>query len=103
MFWKLPFKNLQTNNREIEERFSDFIQHNESVFNQSIADLENSLMVQVQTFNCTKCNFTSESERGLKVHIKRKHEKIEETEKTCDFCDCKCYSKQGIEDHLKEY
>ena len=37
------FKKLQTNNREIEERFSDFTQHNESVFNQSIADLKTHL------------------------------------------------------------
>ena len=47
----------------------------------------------------------TESERGLKVHIKRKHEHLEEEgcPKVCEFCDYKCFNKQNMVDHLTEH
>ena len=50
-------------------------ENSESLLNKSLAVLENSVKVpETETFQCDKCNFTTESERGLKVHTKRKHE-----------------------------
>ena len=90
----------------LEERFVEIKQQHETVFNENIAAFETSLTVpDKETFNCTKCNFTKESERGLKVHVKRKHVNFEDKEfpKVCDFCDLECYNKQRMEEHLKEH
>ena len=68
--------------------------------------METSFGVQEKViFNCAICNFKTESERGLKVHTKRKHDTLsdEAFPKTCDFCDEKCNSKMNLERHLKEH
>ena len=99
-------KDLQKCNGVIEERFAVIKQQHETVLNESIAAFETSLRVpDNETFSCTKCNFTTESERGLKVHVKRKHVNFEDKEfpKVCDFCDLECYNKQRMEEHLKEH
>ena len=66
--------------------------------------METSLKVpEKQALQCDKCNFTTESERGLKVHTKRKHETSSDQEfpKICDFCDLTCYNKNEMTEHLK--
>ena len=55
-------------------------------------------------FRCETCNYKTESERGLKVHIKRKHENLQDKfPQSCDFCEYKAHSKSSLEDHLKEH
>ena len=73
------------------------------VLNQSISTLENSMRIQEkESFKCEKCNFTTESERGLKVHTRRKHGIIEDIfPQACDFCERQFQSKNEIEEHLK--
>ena len=91
---------------EIEERVAYITQPNETFLNESIAVLENSVRVPDNPiFKCSNCKFTTESERGLKVHIKRKHEHLEEKgfPKVCEFCDYKCFNKQSMVDHLTEH
>ena len=90
---------------EIEERVAYITHPNETFLNESIAVLENSVSVpDIQIFKCLNYKFTTESERGLKVHIKRKHEHLEEEgfPKVCEFCAYECYNKQNMVDHLKK-
>ena len=58
-----------------------------------------------EIFNCKICNFKNESERGLKVHINRKHDTVSDDKfpKTCEFFDEKMYSQDYLETHLKEH
>ena len=89
-------KELEKETGEIEER----------VINQSISVLENSIRIpDKEIFKCETCKFKSESERGLKVHIKRKHTNFSENSfpYTCDFCDRQCSKKENLEEHLKEH
>ena len=93
------FKEMVKQNREIEERFAEITQHKETILNESIAALDN------PKFNCSKFNFTTVSERGLKVHTKRKHESLEDEQfpKVCDFCDRNCFDKKHMKEHLAEH
>ena len=52
-----------------------------------------------------KCKFTSESNRGLKVHMRRKHTNLQDTKypQVCDFCDSQQYSSEGMIKHLKSH
>ena len=88
-------KHLEEETGEIEER----------VINQSLSVLENSVRIpEKEIFKCEKCNFSTESERGLKVHIKRKHANLETSfPLNCDFCEIKCYDNDDLENHLKEH
>ena len=100
------FKEMVKQNREIEERFAEITQHNETILNESIAALEiSSKAADNPKFNCSKCNFTTVSERGLKVHMKRKHESLEDEQfpKVCDFCDRNCFDKKHMKEHLAEH
>ena len=56
-----------------------------------------------QNLKCSKCNFTTKAERGLKVHMKRKHDTLLENEfpKDCDFCDQKYFDLEQMKKHLK--
>ena len=103
---EISVKEIKKENMEIEERVADITQHNETFLNESIAVLENSVRVPDNPiFKCSNCKFTTESERGLKVHIKRKHEHLEEEgfPKVSEFCDYVCYIKQNMVDLLKEH
>ena len=72
--------------------------------NEIIAVLENSNKVaDVPKFECENCNFSTESERGLKVHMKRKHDDLANMEpKACDFCDHESVNENVMRIHLKE-
>ena len=54
--------------------------------------------------NCKYCDFKTSSERGLKVHIRRKHTILTEADypAECDFCDLKLISESDMKMHLKE-
>ena len=56
-------------------------------------------------FECEFCNYKTESERGLKVHVTRKHENLSEKPfpRTCDFCEATVYDQSYLETHLKEH
>ena len=76
---EIILKNVEKETGEIEAR----------VLNESISALENSVRIpEKEIFRCEKCNFTTESERGLKVHTRRKHGIIEDIfPQACDFCE----------------
>ena len=106
---KQKFKDLETIVKkfgkeigEVEERVIDATKSNETFLNQSISVLEGSFKLPEKVlFKCEQCNFTTESEKGLKVHSRRKHVDLLDIPQTCDFCEKKCYNKQNLEDHLK--
>ena len=51
----------------------------ESHLDESIVNLENSVKaLEKELFKCAQCKFTTESKHGLKIHIKRKHTKLED-------------------------
>ena len=54
--------------------------------------------------NCKYCDFETSSERGLKVHIRRKHTILTEADypAECDFCDLQLNSESDMKMHLKE-
>ena len=70
--------------------------------NGSISALENSFRIPEKvTFECEMCNYKNESERGLQVHVKRKHENLSEKPfpRTYDFCENRCYDQSDLETH----
>ena len=58
-----------------------------------------------EIFRCEQCKFTTESNRGLKVHMTRKHTNLKENKypQVCDFCDMQEYSSEGMKRHLKSH
>ena len=89
---------------EVEERVIDATKSNETFLNQSISVLEGSFKLPEKViFKCEQCNFETESEKGLKVHFRRKHVDVLDIPQTCDFCEMKCFNKQNLEDHLKKH
>ena len=100
MLYSLHFnivKNFEKETGVVEERVID-------VANESISVLENSFRIPEKTiYKYEECKCTSESERGLKVHIKRKHTNLLDIPQSCEFCEVRCYNKSNLEDHLKEH
>ena len=54
-------------------------------------------------FKCENCDFETTSERGLNVHIKRKHTnmKADKYPVECDFCEYNAKSESDMKFHLK--
>ena len=67
----------------------------ETFLNASISVMQTSFKTQKKhMFRCETCNYKTESERGLKIHIKRKHKIVQDTfPQICDFCEYKAHSK----------
>ena len=89
---------------EIDEKLIEASRINQVSLNESISALEFRLPSK-EILNCESCAFTTESEKGLKVHMKRKHDNSTENEfpKACDFCYTTCSDKCDMEIHLKEH
>ena len=60
-------------------------------------------------FKCTECDFSSTSEKGLKTHIKKKHDKTNDKEctisfpKQCDLCEKTIENKIDLKVHMKTH
>ena len=89
---------------ELEKKFAN----EKKCKDRKIKDLENIIKsknekVMKENFKCEYCDFQTPSERGLNVHIKRKHTNLN-TEKypvECDFCDFSAKSESEMRFHLK--
>ena len=98
---KTQRKQLEENNAKITclelrvgELENEFANEKKNKY-RKIKDLENLLKSKREkamkdSFKCEYCNFQTPSERGLNVHIKRKHTNMKEGKfpVECDFC-CK--------------
>ena len=51
---------------------------------------------------CSNCSFQTNSEQGLKIHMKKKHTVVVETDdpKPCHLCDKQCKSSLDLKKHL---
>ena len=51
--------------------------------------IEDETLVDDEQFKCSKCDFESFSNKGLKIHMKKKHTNYETLNypRTCDFCE----------------
>ena len=90
-------KTLTSLEKSYEQR-----ENNVKNLNVRIQKLENSLPVKcVKKIKCTKCDFQTVSERGLKIHVKRKHTALSvwPFPQTCDLCDYKVKCKKGLKSH----
>ena len=52
-------------------------------------------------FKCTHCDFSSNSEKGLKMHNTRMHTVANDFPKTCELCDYEIKNKSEMKKHLK--
>ena len=78
----------------------------ESHIDESVVNLENSVKaLEKELFKCPQCKFTTESKHGLKIHIRRKHTKLEDLDYPyhCECCNSKEYDKMRLEIHLKSH
>ena len=89
---------------ELEKKFSNEKKYKDK----KIKDLENLLKAKNEktikdNFKCEYCDFQTPSERGLNVHMKRKHTnmKADEFPVECDFCDFNAKSENEMRFHLK--
>ena len=95
---------LELRVEELEKKFL-----NEKKFkDRKIKDLENLLKnksekAMKENFKCEYCDFQTPSERGLNVHIKRKHTnmKADKFSVECDFCEFNAKSESEMKFHLK--
>ena len=100
---------LEKKNKEETKLFENKIKELENNFEQRdkknverIQKLESSSQVKSEIKRkCTKCDFETVSERGLKVHIKRKHTSlnVEKFPQTCDMCEFEAKSKKELKSH----
>ena len=58
-----------------------------------------------ETFKCTKCQFETNSEKGLKTHLTRKHTIISTTgyPKICELCEKKFNNSNDFKKHMKTH
>ena len=93
-------KQIEENNDKIAglelrvEEFEKKILNDKKSKERKIKDLENFLKGKTENamkdqFKCEYCDFQTPSERGLNVHIKRKHTdmRADKHPKECDFCE----------------
>ena len=72
---------VENKNSELDALREKMIQHPKEV-------------VQSKTFTCNQCDYTSESEKGIKIHMGRKHEV------KCDKCNEKFGGDQKLRTHM---
>ena len=73
---------------------------NDSNLDETIENLETSVKeLKKVILKCEKCKFTTESNHGLKIHMRRKRTNLnkEKYPKDCEFCDYDCRSKDDKE------
>ena len=107
-------KQIAENNTKIaslelraEELEKKFLNEKKSK-DKKIKDLENMVKSKSEkamkdNFKCEYCDFQTPSERGLNVHIKRKHTnmKADKFPVECDFCEFNAKSESEMKFHLK--
>ena len=97
---------LKKKEKELDNKINEIDEQRDNLVNETITDLEKSLRgFEKEIFECDECKFTTESKRGLKVHVKRKHiqNKEEDFPLTCDFCEHRVFDCKGMERHLKQH
>ena len=97
---------LKKTEKELDNKINEIDEQRDNLVNETITDLEKSFRgFEKEIFECDECKFTTESKRGLKVHVKRKHiqNKEEDFPLTCDFCEHRVFDCKGMERHLKEH
>ena len=89
---------------ELEKKFAN----EKKAKDKKIKDLEKVLInktpkLDKENFKCEHCDYETSSERGLNIHIKRKHTNLDTNNYPvdCDFCDFKLNSESEMKFHLK--
>ena len=60
--------------------------------------------IQVKKIKCPQCNFEAVSHQGLKVHMKRKHTKVDSTYPiNCHICEKELKTSNDMKRHLKTH
>ena len=95
---------LELRLEELEKKYSN----EKKSKDKKIKDLENLIKMKNEKalkdiFKCEYCDFETPSERGLNVHIKRKHTnlKADKYPVECDFCEFNAKSESEMKFHLK--
>ena len=59
----------------------------------------------IETFKCTKCQFETNSEKGLKTHYTRKHTIVTSTgyPKMCELCEKRFNNSNDFKKHMKTH
>ena len=73
---------MEEANDEQNIKIEQLKKENENILN-NINNLKDKGAGSVDIFKCTKCDFKTHSEQGLKTHTKRKHA---DNAKSCEFC-----------------
>ena len=100
---KLEEHPSKTMNKKIKE-----LEKNNEILTEKLSKLE-SASVELKKFKCLQCNFVTNSEKGLKTHIKRMHtastnkDELELFPKTCDLCEKEIGSKSEMKKHMKSH
>ena len=73
---------------------------NES-FTEKLSKLEPS--VKSENFKCTECKFTTDSEKGLRTHVTRKHKTATKFPRKCDLCEIELESGLKMKIHMRTH
>ena len=60
-----------------------------------------SLEIETEVMKCEKCDFRTNSKRGFKTHIRRKHTVQDLISFPCEFCDFETNIKIQLKRHMK--
>ena len=102
----MKFEEFKKENISKMEVLDKINKDNENIINDLKMKLdENIFEIQKkpkELFKCTKCNFESQSKKGLNTHITRKHTDtaILKFPKKCDLCDKDLDSEKELRKHL---
>ena len=59
---------------------------------------------KVKSMNCSYCDFVTNSQQGLRIHISKMHTSVEKDNlNTCEFCEKKFENENDLKYHLKEH
>ena len=80
----------------------------ENTFETRVKELEICFKANSEKFKCQKCDFSTNSENGLKTHVTKKHKEqkqnIKETfPKQCSLCDLIFKSKKEMSKHVRTH
>ena len=95
---------LELKLEELEKKFTN----EKKAKDKKVKDIEkllrnNTTKSYKDNFKCEHCDYETSSERGLNIHIKRKHTNLDTNNYPveCDFCDFKLNSESEMKFHLK--
>ena len=103
MVWKLNWKNWKKPNKNTKKQYEKKIKDIENICKQKTMKERIPELPEEKTIKCNKCDYTTTSRQGLKIHNTKAHSKIDFVEfpAACDVCEKVLDNETKLKEHKK--